>query len=128
MSDSYQAVYDAVRSRIGSCDVDRVVSDAVNSAFGGVSFAIPRIVEDLTASIWAVEEQMKRPSVLYRPELTADGSMWCALLGPNLAVGVAGFGATPAEAMAAFDAAFKSEATPAASRAALAKATGGSAE
>ena len=52
------------------------------------------------------------PSVLYRPALFPDGDKWCALLGENLAEGVAGFGNTPAEAMAAFDKAWLSEKTP----------------
>lgn len=53
-----------------------------------------------------------RPSVLYRPSLSADGGMWCALLGENLQEGVAGFGETPEKAMAAFDEAFANERTP----------------
>ena len=32
-----------------------------------------------------------------------DGDQWCALYGENLQEGVAGFGRTPAEAMADFD-------------------------
>ena len=55
-----------------------------------------------------------RPSVLYRPTLSADGTKWMALYGENLAVGVAGFGDTPEQAMVAFDAAWVSELTPAA--------------
>ena len=35
------------------------------------------------------------PSVLYRPTVKRDGSKWCALLGENLQVGVAGFGDSP---------------------------------
>lgn len=48
------------------------------------------------------------PSVLYRPTLTPDGNMWCALYGLDAQVGVSGFGSTPAEAMAAFDLAWAS--------------------
>ena len=65
--------------------------------------------------------QFARPSVLFRPKLSADGTAWCALLGDNLQVGVAGFGSTPAEAMAAFDEAFNSSLTPAAMLAARTK-------
>lgn len=46
------------------------------------------------------------PSVLYRPRLSRDGNAWCALYGEDLQLGVAGFGKSPAEAMAAFDAAW----------------------
>lgn len=56
----------------------------------------------------------QRPSVLFRPVLSADGMMWCALLGENLQEGVAGFGDTPAAAMLAFDAEFAKAHTPAA--------------
>jgi hypothetical protein len=54
------------------------------------------------------------PHVLYKPKLMQDGTAWCALYGENLQEGVAGFGETPAAAMAAFDAAWLSEKTPAA--------------
>ena len=58
----------------------------------------------------------ERPSVLFRPTLSVDGNMWCALLGDNLQAGLAGFGETPAKAMYAFDEAFLKERTPAAIR------------
>lgn len=41
--------------------------------------------------------------VLYQPRISIDGDQWCALYGENLQDGVAGFGNSPAEAMAAFD-------------------------
>jgi hypothetical protein len=50
---------------------------------------------------------MTRPSVLFKPSLTKDGNQWCFLLGPNLQDGVAGFGDTPEQAAAAFDAEWK---------------------
>lgn len=50
--------------------------------------------------------EYQRPSVVFKPTLTKDGSMWCALLGENLMEGVAGFGETPAKAMWAFDTAW----------------------
>ena len=43
------------------------------------------------------------PSVLYRPKLYPDGDQWCALYGDDLQMGVCGFGATPAAAVADFD-------------------------
>lgn len=65
--------------------------------------------------------QHARPSVLYRPRLAADGTMWCASLGDDLQVGICGFGETPAKAMEAFDFAFNTSPTPAAMLAARAK-------
>jgi len=47
--------------------------------------------------------EYQRPSVVFKPTLSKDGNMWCALLGENLQEGVAGFGATPAKAMWSFD-------------------------
>jgi hypothetical protein len=44
-----------------------------------------------------------RPSVLFRPSLTKDGNMWCALYGEDIQIGVAGFGDTPDAAMREFD-------------------------
>lgn len=54
-----------------------------------------------------IEAEWTRPSVLYRPCLSLDGDKWCALYGPNLQEGVAGFGDSPADAMAAFDQAWR---------------------
>lgn len=48
-------------------------------------------------------EQSSRPSVLYRPRLTMDGSQWCAVYGEDLQNSIAGFGSSPAEAMTDFD-------------------------
>jgi hypothetical protein len=111
MSDSYQAVYDAVRSRISPCDVGSMVSDAAFRAFD-ISFAREIVQQEICYAA----SQAARPSVLYSPTLSADGSMWCALLGDDLQIGIAGFGETPAEAMAAFDKAFLSDRTPTAIR------------
>jgi hypothetical protein len=45
----------------------------------------------------------EKPSVRYRPALSVDGNMYCALYGSNLVDGVAGFGETAEKAMADFD-------------------------
>lgn len=68
----------------------------------------------VTASILqeAAVEQRERahtlnlPHAIYRPQIFQDGNAWCALLGRDIAVGVVGWGDTPAEAMAAFDVAW----------------------
>ena len=60
-----------------------------------------------------VVEQMCRPSVLYRPQLVADGDMWCAIYRSvetdDLQTGLAAFGATPEEAMQNFDIAWRTQ-------------------
>ena len=62
---------------------------------------------DVSKMAWqeAAYEQM-RPSVVFKPALSRDGDMWCALFGDNLQEGVAGFGESPAKAMWAFDTAW----------------------
>lgn len=111
MSDSYQAIYDAVRSRISNGNIGEVVAEAARQAFD-ISWMKAQLQQDF--SIAAAE--MARPSVLYKPTLSIDGDMWCALLGENFVEGLAAFGATPAEAMSAFDQAFWKEKTPAAKK------------
>ena len=48
-------------------------------------------------------DDLRRPSVLFRPKLSLDGDMWCALLGDNLQEGCAGFGKSPELAFLDFD-------------------------
>lgn len=97
MSDTYQAVYDAVRTQLRNCDV----GDAIRSAMSSfdISYIIPPIVDNIN---WAVG-QYARPSAVYRPTLTLDGNQWCALYGTNLQEGCTGFGESPEAAMYDFD-------------------------
>lgn len=115
--DSYQAIYDAARSRIGSVDTRDAIERAASEAFDmGNARAL------LIEQICMVGNEMSRPSAIYRPALLQDGDKWCALFGENLQEGVAGFGDTPDEAMRAFDQAWLTEKTPAAMRAERAQA------
>ena len=61
------------------------------------------ICHDSRLCFSAVAESLTMPSVRFRPNLYQDGDQWCALYGESLQEGVAGFGDTPAEAMADFD-------------------------
>jgi hypothetical protein len=99
VSDTYQAVYDAVRSRISGGDLGEAVRDAINQQASGLSFAI----EGIKYEMQLAAAMAQRPSVQYRPAISIDGNQWCALYGDNLQDGVAGFGDSPAEAMQAFD-------------------------
>ena len=112
MSDSYQAVYDATRSRISPVNSHDVLESAAREAFD-ISHARALLQEQ----IGAVGYEMMRPSAIYRPAICLDGTQWCALYGVNLMEGVAGFGDTPEEAMRAFDSAWLTQKTPAAIRA-----------
>jgi hypothetical protein len=98
MSDSYQAIYDAVRSRISNGDVGSAVSEAARSAFDTGNL-IPRLHE----LVGIIENALTRPSAVYRPSLSIDGNKWCALYGEDLMHGVCGFGDTPDAAMWDFD-------------------------
>jgi hypothetical protein len=98
MSDTYQAVYDAVRSRISGGNVGEVVREIAWQAFD-----FSRAREHLIEEIICVSHEMQRPSAIFRPSLAIDGNKWSALYGSNLAEGVSGFGDSPSEAMADFD-------------------------
>jgi hypothetical protein len=76
------------------------------------AFDISSLKEDVRGQVFAIADWMTRPSVLYRPALSLDGNMWCALYGDNLQDGCAGFGETPEKAMEAFDKAWRTEAAP----------------
>lgn len=48
-------------------------------------------------------EELKRPSMMLKPQISIDGNQWCALYGESLRDGVAGFGDTPELAYRDFD-------------------------
>jgi hypothetical protein len=99
MSETYQAVYDAVRSRIHGGDIGTAAEAALRDAFGNADHMIRCAMQDVSVSF----AEHVRPSAVYRPSIGRDGNKWCALYGSNLAEGVCGFGDSPAEAMADFD-------------------------
>lgn len=105
--ESYQAIYDGVRSRISQCDVGAAVADVARYALD-----FSTVKERAQEQLYAVALQMQRPSVLYRPSIYPDGTQWCCLLGEDLMTGVVGFGDTPEQAAAAFDQAWLHERTP----------------
>ena len=98
MSDSYQAVYDAVRSRISGCDVGSVLREVAQSTFD-----MSHVHQLIQQEFMVAAGEMMRPSAVWRPTVAPDGNQWCALYGPNLMEGVCGFGDTPEAAMRDFD-------------------------
>jgi hypothetical protein len=108
MSDSYQAIFDAVRSRISGGNMADAVERVAREAF---DLGMLRLCIQQDFSCAAAE--MQRPSVLYRPTLSADGTSWHALYGANIQEGVSGFGDTAAAAMDDFDRQWRKEKTPA---------------
>lgn len=97
MSDSYQAIYDAVRSRISGGDVGSAVERALRDA------NLSHYGEMTMRSAQEAASEYSRPCVLFRPRISRDGNQWCALYGDNLQDGVAGFGDSIAAAMWSFD-------------------------
>lgn len=108
MSD-YQAIYDAVRSKISGGNIGEVVERVASNAFD-----MSHMMAVIQQEFGVAAAEMARPSVVYRPALRLDGTKWMALYGDNLMDGCAGFGDTPAQAMAAFDVAWFTARTPAA--------------
>lgn len=94
MSDSYQPIYDAVRSRIHGCDIAQIARECLD--FSHAAEMIHREAQNLSG-------EYMRPSVVWRPKLFPDGDQWCALYGGNIQEGVVGFGNSPSAAMYDFD-------------------------
>lgn len=103
MSDTHQAIYDAVRSKISGGDISSAVRDVLWQQMD-ISHLKAMIQGDAAAIGW----EMQRPSVLFRPTLLQDGNAWLAIYG-DLPTGCVGTGASPAEAMAAFDKAWNAK-------------------
>lgn len=96
MSD-YQAIYDAVRSRLSNCDVGHAIESVMQQA--NLSFYF----DQASQAAQRAAGEYERPIAVFRPHISIDGDMWCALYGDNLQDGVAGFGKSPADAMWDFD-------------------------
>jgi len=97
MSD-YEAVYNAIRSKVNWPDVDTILRNAFD-----ISWPLEAIKTEFINAAF----ELQRPCVIFKPTLGREGDHWCALFGENLHDGVAGFGKTPAEAMYAFDKAWR---------------------
>lgn len=98
MSDSYQPIYDAVRSRISGGNISDAVESAMRDA--GIGDQARSVGDSIKEAVSCYTD----PSVMYRPTLRIDGDKWCALYGENLQDGVAGFGDSPSQAMRDFNA------------------------
>lgn len=112
--EAYQPIYDAVRSRISGANIGEVVADVARQSFDfSMTVAILGQEFGLAAERQrqAADEAM-RPAAIFKPLVFVDGNQWCALYGVNLQDGVAGFGDSPAEAMADFDAEWSRKLTP----------------
>lgn len=97
MDNTYQPIYDAIRSKISGFNGQDLIDQIARN------FDISHHVEIINQEFLNVTFEMQRPSVLFKPELKRDGNQWCSLLGVDLQTGVAGFGDTPDQAMREFD-------------------------
>jgi hypothetical protein len=95
--DSYQPIYDAVRSRISNCNPSEIIIEKVSN--WDISWTLEIIKQEFVSAA----QEVMRPSVIFKPKLYQDGDQWCFLFGESLADGVAGFGETPAHAAKEFD-------------------------
>lgn len=98
--ETYQAIFDAVRSKLTGGDIGQVVADIAREKLD-ISFAVDQIKQEFVIAAMS----MAAPSAIYRPVLTQDGDRWLAIYG-TLPTGVVGTGETPAKAMADFDVAW----------------------
>lgn len=110
MGDSYQAIYDAVRSRVHGGNVAEAIQSAIREANIGHYFRLAQ--DEFAFNTRRVAEAMQRPSALYRPDISLDGNKWCALYGRDPMEGIAGFGDTVDAAMADFDKNWLSQIAP----------------
>lgn len=99
--DPYQPIYDATRSRMSNGDIGAAVADALREA--NIAHYVECAATLIGYEAARAAQAYAVPSAVYRPALSLDGDQWCALYGANLQDGVAGFGDTPALAMADFD-------------------------
>lgn len=109
--DTYQAIYDAVRSKISGGDIGDAVRDV---CYERIDFG--RYADIICQEMVIAAQAHATPSAVMRPSIFADGDMWCALYGANIHEGVCGFGKTPSEASAQFDVSWLTRSTPDAAR------------
>lgn len=106
MSEAYQAIYDAARSKIGSCQPAEIIERCIRDAFD-ISYMKALVQQDIGIAINDVAAAMTRPSVLFRPRLFFTGKegngYWSARYGDGSTDEHDGVGATPEAAMADFD-------------------------
>lgn len=75
-------------------------------------FDISWVTQQAQSAITNIENEMTRPSVLFRPKVSLDGSYYCVLYGDDLMSGCSGFGKTLNIAMRDFDANWEKQHAP----------------
>lgn len=77
-------------------------SEIAHEAMIGFSYAA-QAWQEAGSHFTGTAIEWRRPSVIFRPEISLDGNMYCASYGADLQAGCAGFGETMAAAMLDFD-------------------------
>jgi hypothetical protein len=95
--DTYQPIYDAVRSKMSYFDGGQLMQEIIGRF--DISFYADQVKNSFQEAAW----EIARPSVILKPAVSIDGNQWCVLYGENLQDGLAGFGDSLAEAMEDFD-------------------------
>jgi len=99
--DTYQPIYEAVRSRLSNGDIGQAVQDVLREQ--NIAHAVEMAALSIAQDVGQAAEAYATPSAIYKPKLSIDGNQWCALYGENLQDGVAGFGDSPGHAMEDFN-------------------------
>ena len=97
LMETYQPIFDAVRSALSNCDVGQAIESAIRD------LSLSHHAEMAAEAARCAAAEHERPCVLFHPKLSLDGNQRCALYGENIQDGVAGFGDSPAHAMREFD-------------------------
>lgn len=104
--DTYQPIYDAVRTALRNTDVGAAVQEAFRMA--NLDFYITQASQTIQQVAWEVRDEQIRPSILFKPTLirregdVPKGSEWCVTLGET-GRSFNAYGPTPDAAMRAFD-------------------------
>lgn len=108
MSDNYQAVYDAVRSRIANTNMAGAISEGIRESIGNAGTYLLQstassVVEAIERCATQVAAAARRPSILLRLEprkvkTESAGELWVVQHGDITASGY-----SPLEAAQAFD-------------------------
>lgn len=96
---TYQAIYDAVRSKISNSDVGSAVESAIQN------LSLGHYVQQAMYEWQMAGCEQQRPFVLLKPKvfIDNDNENWCVLYGENLVSGIAGYGKSPHLASLDFD-------------------------
>lgn len=91
--DSYQAIYDAVRSRIQQANIGDIVREAAHQ---GLDFSYDKIA--IREAFVCAAYELQRPCVVFKAKIMGAGESWTASCGD-----VVGTGKSPADACIDFD-------------------------